>query len=316
LVNGEFSSDVSVDSGVPQGSVLGPLLFLCHINDLPEWVHSDVRMFADDCLLYRKIKTEDDHHAIQRDLHALEKWASMWGMSFNATKCYVMRVSRKKTPSDWIYNLNGTPLDKVETNPYLGLLLSQDLKPSKHIQKVSKKANNTLSFLRRNLKSCPKSLKETAYTSLVRSVIEYASAVWDPYLDKDKQCLEKIQRRAARFVTNNYTDYTPGSMTNILKQLNWPTLETRRREMRLILFYKIVNGLIAIPKENFIKRNHNATRSTNTLRFNRFSPIPKTDIAKYSFFPNTIIDWNNLKDEIVTAPNIERFKSKLTTPHD
>ena len=92
VVKGEVSSKCTVDSGVPQGTVLGPLLFLCHINDLPLSVSSQVGLFADDCLLYREINSHSDHIALQEDLKSLECWAKQWGMKFNATKCYMMSI--------------------------------------------------------------------------------------------------------------------------------------------------------------------------------------------------------------------------------
>ena len=97
VVDGESSSEAPVVSGVPQGTVLGPLLFLCHINDLPERVSSSVRLFADDCLLYRRIRNHDVHLALQNDLHNLESWANDWGMRFNATKCYVLSIRKKSS---------------------------------------------------------------------------------------------------------------------------------------------------------------------------------------------------------------------------
>jgi hypothetical protein len=118
VVEGHNSSDVHVASGVPQGTVLGPLMFLCHITDLPESVSSQVRLFADDCLLYRPIKTHKDHITLQNDLNNLEKWASTWGMSFNATKCYILSVKKSTT---YFYRLNNTILKEVENNPYRSL---------------------------------------------------------------------------------------------------------------------------------------------------------------------------------------------------
>ena len=97
VVDGEESDSVTVDSGVPQGTVLGPLLFLCHINDLPDAVKSTVRLFADDCLLYRSIRNMDDHLALERDLQQLETWAKTWGMRFNAKKCYLMSINQVST---------------------------------------------------------------------------------------------------------------------------------------------------------------------------------------------------------------------------
>ena len=148
VVDGVSSSETDVISGVPQGTVLGPLLFLCHINDLPEGVSSSVRLFADDCLLYRTIRTLKDHQALQTDLRNLEKWATEWGMSFNATKCYILPVKKK---SSFYYQLNDTILKEVTTNPYLGITISNTLKWSQHINNVCSKASCTLGFVRRNL---------------------------------------------------------------------------------------------------------------------------------------------------------------------
>jgi hypothetical protein len=309
LVEGEFSPPVSVDSGVPQGSVLGPLLFLCHINDLPVRVLSQVRMFADDCLLYRQINTEEDHANLQKDLKALEEWAHMWGMSFNATKCYVMRIGRGRSISNWIYTLCGHPLEQVQQNPYLGVHLSDDLKWSCHITKVTKKANNILAFLRRNLQNCPRTLKETAYKTLVRSITEYSCTVWNPHLKGDISTLEAVQRRAARFVMHNYS--WESSVTEMMETLGWQSLEQRRREARLVLMYKVVHGLVAIPHQGHIEQNKLCTRSKNSLRLKVYSP--STEIARNSFFPKTIKDWNKLNEDTVTAETIEKFKTRISS---
>ena len=149
IIDGESSSETAVLSGVPQGTVLGPLLFLVHINDLPDCVKSSVRLFADDCLLYREIKSRDDQEILQNDLKNLEIWATTWGMRFNAKKCYILSVTSKGIQK--FYELDSCILKEVENNPYLGLLISNDLKWSTHI--VHKK--------------CPQECKKTAYIALV-----------------------------------------------------------------------------------------------------------------------------------------------------
>ena len=233
ILEGASSRTTSVDSGVPQGTVLGPLLFLCHINDLPNAVTSKVRLFADDCLLYREINTFADHTVLQNDLNNLQQWADEWGMRFNASKCYILSLQAK---SNFYYNLCNTILKSVPTNPYLGILLSEDMKWGAHIEKITKKANTTLGFLRRNLYRCPRTCKKNAYISLVRSVLEYGAVLWDPYMKKDIDKIERIQRAAARFITGNYTSRTPGSVDNLLKKLHLPTLQARRKCLRLVLF--------------------------------------------------------------------------------
>ena len=226
VVDGVESEAVSVVSGVPQGIVLGPVLFLCLINDLPDSVKSTVRLFADDCLLYRAIKTRADHITLHKDLINLEEWASTWGMRFNAKKCYILSINQKSTN---YYQLDNHILQQVPENPYLGVTISEDLKWSTHISNITKKANSTLGFLRRNLKHYPESCRKTAYLALVRSTLEYSSIVWDPYLQKDINKLEKVQRQAARFIIGDYSSKDQGCVTRMLDRLKLSSLQDRRK---------------------------------------------------------------------------------------
>ena len=132
VIIGENSEKAPVISGVPQGTVLGPLLFLIFINDLPKCVTSNVRLFADDCILYRPIKGKDDHKILQEDLSNLATWEHKWGMQFHPEKCNVMSISRAKSPSQFAYNLKGHTLDRCSSTKYLGVMLSQNLDWSIH----------------------------------------------------------------------------------------------------------------------------------------------------------------------------------------
>ena len=328
VLEGASSCVTSVDSGVPQGTVLGPLLFLCHINDLPNAVTSQVRLFADDCLLYREINSFADHTKLQNDLNNLQLWAENWGMRFNASKCYILSLQSK---SNFFYNLCNTILKTVPTNPYLGILLSEDMKWSAHIDKISKKANTTLGFLRRNLFRCPHACKKNAYISLIRSVLEYGAVLWDPYMKKDIDKLERIQRAAARFITGDYQSRTPGSVDNLLKRLHLPALQSRRKCLRLVLFYKVVEGLVpALPHQQFLtpqkpkRRIKSAIDSSSYIANNTVDSfirnnnkcftvqLEKTDQFKNSFFVKTTIDWNRLDDRLVNLKTINSFRSAIS----
>ena len=124
VVDGSFSNYDDVESGVPQGTVLGPLLFLLHINDLSFYVNSKVCLFADDCLLYREIKNNQDQIDMQRDLDTLMDWGSTWGMKFNANKCNIMRFSRSRKPLQHFYSLGSEIIQEVSDAKYLGIQIN------------------------------------------------------------------------------------------------------------------------------------------------------------------------------------------------
>ena len=121
VVNGCSSSPSQVTSGVPQGSVLGPLLFICYINDLPKEVNSAVKLYADDVLLYRAIHSIADHDMLQKDLDIINKWAESWKMTFNLSKCELVRVTNKKHPLEHSYYLQGEQIKSVPHAKYLGV---------------------------------------------------------------------------------------------------------------------------------------------------------------------------------------------------
>ena len=310
---------------------MGPILFLCHINDLPAAVTSQVRLFADDCLLYREINTIKDHITLQQDLKNLEKWASTWGMRFNATKCYILSIKNK---SSFHYQLNNVILKQVPNNPYLGILFSEDLKWTDHITKLTKKANSTLGFLRRNLKYSPTRCKRTAYLSLVRSILEYGAALWDPHLQKDIDMLERVQRMAFRFIVGDYKTMAPGTIERLHEKLSLPTLQDRRKAIRLTFMYKVVEGLVpAIPPQKFIKfqqqkrlirpsrdPNFIYTNSTDNLIRNNsrcIETIPSsTTELKNSFFYRTAVQWNQLENTVVHAKSTEIFRALLAKQCD
>ena len=144
-------------------------------------------------------------------------------------------------------------------------MITAELGWSTHIDIISNKANSTLGFLRRNLKYCPRGLKETAYMSLVRSKLEYCASIWDPRLTKDIDKIKRINRRAARFISNDYRWHS--SVTSMLQDLGWRNLASRRKDTRLALFYKIVNQLVAVPTEDILIKADSRLRSNHKYEF-------------------------------------------------
>ena len=310
LVEGSKSSKLDVLSGVPQGTVLGPLLFLVYINDLPDVVtSSDTRLFADDSLLYRRIRDNQDITKLQKDLSSLEEWESQWQMTFHPEKCTVLRISTsRQTNIESNYFLHGHQLQVMDSSKYLGVTLSNDLTWRKHVEATAAKASRTLGFLRRNLRECSKPVREAAYTSMVRPTLEYASSAWDPYTTEDINRLDKVQRRAARFVANNYTDRTPGCVTAMVNSLGWETLTQRRLHHRLIMMYKTIHGDVDTPEAaSIVKTGDRRTRGAHRLHL----PFTSVKVYKLSFYPRTIHDWNVLPTTITNITELEDFKAAL-----
>ena len=309
VVDGEGSGWVPVESGVPQGTVLDLVLFLAFINDLPKAVKSNVRLFTDDCVVYRQVKSDSDCAILQDDLDSLENWENKWCMSFNATKCNTIAITRKHKKILYPYTLHNQILERVEKAMYFGVELSGDLTWADHINKTCDKANKQLAFLRRNLRINTTHVKETAYKGLVRPILEYCSPVWDPYsIMKYTSNIEKVQRRAARFVFNRY--HNMSSPTDMIWQLEWESLEQRHRKARLTMFYKIQHGLVAVPLPAIVTW---ALRPRPGYPHQYQTNYCRTDSYKNSFFPLAIKQWNTLPSSIASEGTLPLFQDALSS---
>jgi len=303
VVDGHMSASAPVTSGVPQGSVLGPTLFVIYINDLPEDIQSTVRLFADDTALYRDIATPEDSQILQDDLSKLEAWESKWQMTFNADKCLVLPVTRKKCPAPSHYKLHDQVLETVDSAKYLGVEFSGDLSWTKHINTIAAKANRASAFVHRNLRGCPREVQRTCYTGIVRPLVEYASTVWDPHQANLINTLEKTQRRAARRICQDFSPYS--SASNLVRQLELDTLKSRRSVAKATMIYKMKNTLVDIDTSNVLLPS---IRSSRGVKSKFQVPHTRTNTLLHSFFPSAIRIWNNLPPEAANAEDLVAFK--------
>jgi hypothetical protein len=239
-------------------------MFLLYENDIGEGVNSEVKLFADDYLLYRTIESESDTKQLQEDLIKMTEWSNKWLMRFNARKCYVMRLKRSRQHIVSInnYNIDGSTLEEVENHPYLGVDLGNNLNWNHHIDQTTTKVIGILAFLRRNLNKCSKEVKENAYTALIRPNLEYGSSVWDPFRQYQIDAVEMVQSRsrAARFVTGQYNRYQ--SVTSIFQELKWTSLQQRRQEQRLVNLYKCVNNINTLQIPPYVVKPTRTTKRT------------------------------------------------------
>ena len=311
VLDGEESGSVPVTSGVPQGSVLGPILFLVYINDLPDELSSQVRLFADDTAVYLTIGGAEDGMLLQNDLDRLSVWEDRWDMEFNPSKCQVVRVTSSRNPFNFPYTLHGQVLEVVTSAKYLGVdisCISSGLSWNPHIDRISKNATRTLNFIQRNIRTKNQKVRETAYNTLVRPQLEYAAPVWDPHTKEKVLQLEKVQRRAARWTTSSF-DYR-SSTTEIVNNLGWRTLEQRRADARLCLFFKIVHGIVAVPLPDYIQPSNRISRYCHSMTFRQLHTTK--NYYKYSFFPLAIVQWNALPETVACLPDLDSFKVSVS----
>ena len=265
----------------------------------------DCSVFADNSILHREIKSTNDQLQLQNDLNKVFKWAEQWQMCFNAVKCEFLQITRKTKPLKHTYSVDGKNITETYKHKYLGVTINKHLDWKDHVQNITSSARSTLGVLRRNLSSCPRVVKNRTYQALVRPKLEYASAVWNPHASGQVNSLESVQRQAARFVTNNY-DRT-ASVTEMLQDLQWDSLATRRMTHQCAMFYKIRLGLVNIPFPSCVIPSNRLGRVTNTCCYQNIQA--RVNSFKYSFFVRVIPVWNRLPTPVVSASSIHQFQS-------
>ena len=304
-VNGEESNWSNVLSGVPQGSVLGPVLFVVYINDLPETVHSTVKMFADDTKLFSDTSLEENYRELQDDIHTLTSWAKEWQLTFNAAKCKVMQLGKRNIDRKYYMMQDGEPveLETTKLEKDLGVHIDDELKISQHTEIQVNRANKLLGLLRRSLTYLDEVSVCILYKSLVRPILEYSHSAAYPKFQKDKKLLEGVQRRATKMISG----LRDLSYEERLRALKLHSLQYRRDRGDMIECYKFAHGqytssLPYIPHTETVTRGH-------SLRFKKESC--RTQLRQ-CFFRNRVTNlWNSLPDSVADAPSLDAFKCEL-----
>ena len=303
-INNTKSSSSPVTSGIPQGSVLGPILFVLYINDLPEVIDKDSFLFADDTKLFREIKTHADKIQLQKDLQNLVIWSNKWLLKFHPDKCVSMNIGSYS--AHYRYKMGDHELSTSICEKDIGVYIDQELKFDKHINTIINKANRILAITRKTFECIDKEIFCYIFKGLVRPQLEYAAPVWSPHLIKQKGPLENVQRRATKMV--------PGlsnmSYPERLRTLNLPTLAYRRTRGDMIQVFKIMSD-----KEGYDKSLPQIlVKNTSGLRghdYKLFKNRSQKDLRKYSFTNRVINIWNDLPNTVVQANNVKTFEKRL-----
>ena len=303
-------------SGVPQGSILGPLLFLVYIDDIPQCIKHDskVAIFADDSKLFRIIEKPSDKFSLQQDLIQLSIWSDTWEMCLSIPKCKVLNISRKKISLKREYHFSGYQLATVSEIKDLGITVTNTLHWSQHIKLISSKANRTLGLIRRVCRDITDpDTKKLLYCSIVRPQLEYACELWSPYTSKDKLLLENVQRRATKFILNYPRDM---SYRDRPVKLSLLPLEYRRKMKDLVLIYNARAGHIDLGHQYFFCQNVGRKKTRNSSELNYKIPHAKQNYLKHSFYYRSINFWNKLPTDIKSVATSRTFKRRLLDYYD
>ena len=307
-VNNCYSDWADVTSSVPQGSVLGPILFLLYINDLTDVVHGcKIKLFADDVKVYWIFESKNIvTNVLQQCLDAIWQWSVIWQLPISCNKCFTMHFGINNVKN--VYKFGHFDIKSECDVKDLGVFVSNNLKSSYHCIKLIDKTKRLCSLIFRCLKSRDPECLIKAYKSYILPILEYNSCVWSPYLVKDIDGVESVQRNFTwrLFKRCGLTDVP---YNDRLLYLNLPSLELRRIYKDLVMCYKIVHGDVALNLPDFFMYSNNERTRGHNLRF--FKKRFNLDVRKF-YFCNRIVDiWNCLPCECVLSENIYRFKQSI-----
>ena len=311
VINDTCSSLQTINTGCPQGSVLGPLLALIYLDGLSTKTVNDILFFADDTSLYAS-HNKDDFSAtqisLQTDLDNILQYGQKWKITFNGSKTIQQTFSLKNTPNIPKLFFDDQPIPVNSSHKHLGISLSNDLKFKTHINDIIKKINRAMGPIYPVAKHIPRDILHQIYLTYIRPYFDYCDTIYDGLITKgDALRLERLQNRAARLITGTMLR-TP---TDKLRQeLGWPSLENRRKIHKLLLYHRIQSTNSQIPP--YIKSILPETRMSEigkTLRNSESltQPYNRTSAFKNSFIPNTTKLWNNLPPHIRQS-NYSTFK--------
>jgi len=268
--------------------------------------------YADDILLHRQIHTPSDYLLLQQDINTMQAWFYQNHLELNSSKCKYMVISKKRHPTlpNHHLSISSQPLERVSTFKYLGVWLSDDLRWSRHIEVVTKRASKQVGMIFRRFYSYsnPEILKQL-YISFVRPHLEYAVQVWDPYHATHINALEKVQKFALFMCFKAWE----GSYDSLLQRSNLPSLCQRRKFLKLSYLFQVTDGSFHFPNAPMAMYNRDLRLRNRSMAPLYQVPFARTDTFKFSYFPDAILRWNRLPENIRTCTSLSDFKRNVWT---
>ena len=328
VIDNKFSSFSPVQSGVPQGSILGPILFVLFIDDIANVLDKDthILMYADDTKIWREICSIEDQNKLQADINALHTWSVNNKIKFHPNKCKVVRITLKINKLVYNYTLNGNVLAQSESECDLGVTVSQNLKWNRHHSIIISKAAQKLGLVKRVCSfTLDKISRKILFLSIVRSQFEHCSIVWSPTTSTQLLYFERILKRGIKWIFNEqYSVYSNNQYFDRLRELDILPMYLKFRHNDLVLFHKIVYNLVPIdlPEYLILSTDNNSDRQhyyqRQTRNFNdsdrlkiKSKVTPRIDAFKHSFFQRTYTLWNDLPFCIRSIDSSDSFRIKL-----
>jgi hypothetical protein len=307
VLNGKFSSWEDVLSGVPQGSVLGPLLFIIFINDLDASAAAAdiIKKFADDTKLGQDVTIPERGEALQASLDGMVAWAATWGMQFNVAKCKVLHLGGRNPKR--VYTMDGTALQETLSEKDIGVYVTQKLKPAEQCKTAARTAQAVLGQLTRAFHYRDRHVFMRLYKQYVRPHLEFCTQAWAPWNEEDKACLEKVQQRAVKMVSG----LRGRTYEERLRELNITTLEERRHQADMAMVHKIVHGRSGLVPETWFEMV-GARRSTRSAAdpLNIVVRSGRLDLRRNFFSIRVIESWNEIPPDLKAVESAARESAR------
>lgn len=310
-INGHFSNTVHITSGVPQGSHLGPLLFLIYINDLAECIkYSKFLLYADDLKVFRAVSSLNDCQGIQQDINRIEQYCNRFKLFLNINKCHSITFTKNISPYIFNYQINNEELRRVSEIKDLGVIFDSRLSFGHHIDYVCRKCNGMLGFIFRTCREFrdEKSLK-SLYYAYVYSRLNFACVIWSPNYNIYKLRLERVQNRFVRYLNLRVNGiYNVDDISATKQQFNIVPLEQKRIYTDFIILFKLLNNLLDCPYLISLLNFHVPSRNTRTTNLFCIS-TQHTNLGLNSPLYRMTFNYNSY----IVDSNIDIFSTTLSS---